>query len=56
MERVKILNKEKLEASKKAKMIAIENLRRKQEEMRKNKNSKGRKIELKDLLEKNRRC
>ena len=43
MERVKILNKEKLEASKKAKMIAIENLRRKQEEIRKNKNSKRKK-------------
>ena len=51
MERVKILNKEKLEASKKAKMIAIENLRRKQEEIREEqKIQKERKIELKRFI------
>lgn len=51
MERVKILNKEKLEASKKAKMIAIENLRRKQVEMREEqKIQKERKIELKKFI------
>ena len=51
MERVKILNKEKLEASKKAKMIVIENLRRKQEEIREEqKIQKERKIELKRFI------
>ena len=51
MERVKILNKEKLEASKKAKMMAIENLRRKQEEIREEqKIQKERKIELKRFI------